>query len=318
MDWSHDFPFQSFDGDQFSVLDDFLNSSEKPLWNFRTDLPDTEGKLDYFDPTKIDDPNANAIPNPISCKAGSGGYAEPDESKSVVKSLFSAPSLVTQTLPLENPRSSVSLPIESSSVLSPYHAASSEYITTNMSESSKNMTSQDETNLDDQCFTSSCTESQLSAGVNVYCDIENSNVTDRSDYNGSDGENSQKDFTKPPTTAGITLDDLKEVFDLERPKAEKHLNLKRTTFSNLSRHFGISKWPYRTIRDVRNRQKANDDILQRGNISKEKRRKLLEQQRNLEDVIELIYSDPTESRDSNTLAVLLKIVESRRKGARFA
>lgn len=148
--------------------------------------------------------------------------------------------------------------------------------------------------------------------------LENSHVTDGSDQrSGRSSENCQKGCSKPPKTAKITIEDLKEVFDLERPKAEKRLKLKRTTFSNLSRHFGISKWPYRTIRDVRNRQQANEDILRQGSISKEKRRKLLEQQQNLDEVIQLIYTDPTESRDSNTLAVLLKIVESRRKGTRF-
>lgn len=142
---------------------------------------------------------------------------------------------------------------------------------------------------------------------------------DEEEYTEEQDEHDEyhREFSKPPTTARITLEDLKKVFDLERPKAEKKLNLKRTTFSNLSRHFGISKWPYRTIRDVRNRQHANEVILRQGSISKEKRRKLLEQQKNLDAVIDLIYTDPTESRDSNTLAVLLKIVEARRKGGSF-
>lgn len=127
----------------------------------------------------------------------------------------------------------------------------------------------------------------------------------------------QKEFAKPPKTANICLNDLKKVFHLERPQAEKALNLKRTTFSNLSRHFGISKWPYRTIRDVENRQSANTKTLREGGISNDKRRKLLEQQENLKKVIDLIYSDPTISKDSNTLAVLLKMVEPRKKGERF-
>lgn len=121
----------------------------------------------------------------------------------------------------------------------------------------------------------------------------------------------KKEIQKPPTTAGITLDDLKAVFHLERPKAEKRLQLKRTTFSNLSRYYGISKWPFRTIRDAMNRMRANEHLLQNQILSKEKRRKLNEQQRLLSGVIDLIYSDPRESKDSNTLAVLLRIVAAR-------
>lgn len=145
------------------------------------------------------------------------------------------------------------------------------------------------------------------------CFGETSHMSDRSSLSRS----RRKGFAKPPTTARIRLEDLKKVFHLERPKAEKFLSLKRTTFSNLSRHFGISKWPYRTIRDVEKRREANNVMLHNGGISKEKRRKLIEQQRNLVGVVKLIYEDPTESRDSNTLAVLLKMVDSRRNGSKF-
>lgn len=138
-----------------------------------------------------------------------------------------------------------------------------------------------------------------------------------SDRSFTSWDKQQREFAKPPKTANICLEDLKRVFHLERPQAEKALNLKRTTFSNLSRHFGISKWPYRTIRDVQNRREANAKILHDGDISNDKRRKLLEQQDNLKEVIDLIYKDPTESRDSHTLSVLLKIVEARKKGDRF-
>ncbi|PXF47389.1 hypothetical protein BWQ96_02869 [Gracilariopsis chorda] len=60
-----------------------------------------------------------------------------------------------------------------------------------------------------------------------------------------------------------------------------------------------------------NRMKANENLLQNRSLSKEKRRKLREQQRMLSGVIDLIYSDPKESKDSNTLAVLLRIVAAR-------
>lgn len=128
----------------------------------------------------------------------------------------------------------------------------------------------------------------------------------------------RKQVQKPPTTAGISLDDLKAVFHLERPQAEKMLRLKRTTFSNLSRHYGIAKWPFRTIRDAMNRMKANESLLSSKGVSKERRRKIIEQQRLLKGVIALIYSDPKESRDSNTLAVLLRIVASRETGSRYS
>lgn len=121
----------------------------------------------------------------------------------------------------------------------------------------------------------------------------------------------QKEVQKPPTTAGIDLEHLKAVFHFERPKAEKELQLKRTTFSNLSRHYGISKWPFRTIRDARNRMEANDVLLRNRSLSKSRHRKLLEQQKQLKDVIKLIYSDPRQSRDTNTLAVLLSKVAQR-------
>lgn len=127
-------------------------------------------------------------------------------------------------------------------------------------------------------------------------------------------EPTRKKVQKPPTTAGITLDNLKAVFGLERPEAEKRLGLKRTTFSNLSRYYGISKWPFRTIRDATNRKKANEISLRDKNLSKEKRKKLLRQQMNLQGVINLMYSDPSQSKDSNTLAVLMNIVSSREEG----
>lgn len=124
----------------------------------------------------------------------------------------------------------------------------------------------------------------------------------------------KKKVQKPPTTAGITLDNLKAVFGLERPEAEKRLGLKRTTFSNLSRYYGISKWPFRTIRDATNRKEANEIALRDKSLSKEKRKKLLRQQNNLQGVINLMYSDPSQSKDSNTLAVLMNIVSSRDDG----
>lgn len=142
-----------------------------------------------------------------------------------------------------------------------------------------------------------------STGVD-FCDMRSGSV--------------RKEVQKPPTTAGIGLDDLKAVFHMERPKAEKKLRLKRTTFSNLSRHYGISKWPFRTIRDAKNRMTANEILLSNRSVSKERRRKIMEQQRLLEGVIALIYADPRESRDSNTLAVLLRIVAARESPSTFS
>jgi len=139
-------------------------------------------------------------------------------------------------------------------------------------------------------------------------DIEN--IMYSSSSCGGGGSGGKKKVQKPPTTAGITLDNLKAVFGLERPEAEKRLGLKRTTFSNLSRYYGISKWPFRTIRDASNRKTANERSLQDPNLSKEKRKKLLKQQNDLQGVINLMYSDPSQSKDSNTLAVLMNIVSS--------
>lgn len=139
----------------------------------------------------------------------------------------------------------------------------------------------------------------------------------RRDYGDDDMLESnapKKKVQKPPTTAGITLDNLKAVFGLERPEAEKRLGLKRTTFSNLSRYYGISKWPFRTIRDATNRKEANEIALRDKSLSKEKRKKLLRQQNNLQGVINLMYSDPSQSKDSNTLAVLMNIVSSKDEG----
>lgn len=133
-----------------------------------------------------------------------------------------------------------------------------------------------------------------------------------------DLEPRKRKVQKPPTTAGITLDNLKAVFGLERPEAEKRLGLKRTTFSNLSRFYGISKWPFRTIRDATNRRKANERLLQDPHLSTEKRRKLQRQQAHLQGVINLMYSDPSQSKDSNTLAVLMNIVSSRENQQQLA
>lgn len=162
------------------------------------------------------------------------------------------------------------------------------------------------------------TLNEQSVDLKFYELAASDGVSDKiSDRSFTSWEKQCRNIAKPPKTANICLNDLKRVFHLERPQAEKALNLKRTTFSNLSRHFGIAKWPYRTLRDVQKRRTANEHILQDGKISKEKRRKLLEQQENLQEVVNLIYTDPTESRDSNTLAVLLKIVEARKRGDKF-
>lgn len=130
-------------------------------------------------------------------------------------------------------------------------------------------------------------------------------------------KNSQKNRgkapQKPPTTAGISLGHLKDVFKFHRPEAERHLQLKRTTFSNLSRYYGISKWPFRTLRDADKRIEHNAEILSRPSTGREKRRKLEVQQRHLCAVKDLMYAEPHQSKDSNTIAVLLQIVAAREK-----
>jgi RWP-RK domain len=126
-----------------------------------------------------------------------------------------------------------------------------------------------------------------------------------------DNEKRPKQMQKPPTTASISLEDLKAVFHLHRPEAEKKLQLKRTTFSNLSRHFGIAKWPFRTLRDADKRILHNVHLLEAGGIGREKKRKILAQQRRLGAVKKLMYDEPHQSKDSNTLSNLLKLVESR-------
>lgn len=121
---------------------------------------------------------------------------------------------------------------------------------------------------------------------------------------------------KPPTTAGISLEHLKNVFKFHRPEAERHLQLKRTTFSNLSRYYGISKWPFRTLRDADKRIEHNAELLSRPSTGREKRRKLEVQQRHLHAVKALMYAEPHQSKDSNTIAVLLQIVAARENNGR--
>lgn len=357
MDLSHDFLLQASTSceDQYSALDDFLASTpiDRGLWNFPGDAlllggednaPDTN-----FDPTSIDNcvnesfaelaaftdseykPTTSNEPQQSE---RNGTEQENDESNALTGSLAPS-SFITQLLcstdddvaadafplgaqlsppgGLEEQLQNEFSTVQTSAKEGRRAAGSAMSDNTQHKAEIQNVKNE----LSFTCSPSPSDSDNFSPGLGQG--VESSQVTDQSDgfSEGCPDDNHSRGCSKPPTTAGITLDDLKAVFDLERPKAEKRLNLKRTTFSNLSRHFGISKWPYRTIRDVRNRQKANESILLEGNISKDKRRKLLDQQRNLDAVIQLIYTDPTESRDSNTLAVLLKIVESRRKGSRF-
>jgi hypothetical protein len=133
----------------------------------------------------------------------------------------------------------------------------------------------------------------------------------------SSGKERTRYTQKPPTTAGITLEDLKAVFHLHRPEAEKRLNLKRTTFSNLSRHYGISKWPFRTLRDADNRIFHNENLLVTGSLSRDRKSKIQTQQRRLRAVKALMYEEPCLSKDSNTLSTLLKLVESRELKSEF-
>lgn len=158
-------------------------------------------------------------------------------------------------------------------------------------------------------FSQSCVETEREHGLQ---DCVHPRI---SAQKGPDRSFKAKATQKPPTTVGISLGHLKEVFHLHRPEAERKLNLKRTTFSNLSRHFGISKWPFRTLRDADKRLKHNSMVLRKPSTSREKRRKLEVQQRRLRAVKDLMYSEPHQSKDSNTLAVLLTLVEQRERSA---
>jgi RWP-RK domain len=142
-------------------------------------------------------------------------------------------------------------------------------------------------------------------------------VSGASSRHDSSGKERTRYTQKPPTTAGITLEDLKAVFHLHRPEAERRLNLKRTTFSNLSRHYGISKWPFRTLRDADNRILHNEKLIVTGSLSRDRKSKIQTQQRRLRAVKALMYEEPCLSKDSNTLSTLLKLVESREQKSEF-
>lgn len=308
------------DVDVLSSFDDFLTNTDNNPWNFRADLFHVDQTLDSFDPTAIDQSLQNFNPYPPPHSTSSTNDDALNHSSSPSPSPSPIPSPCQSSSPSPPPCNEQSQTYSNANPKE--HSQQYSSLATVVSQNGHCQINPSFANPTSSPTTTALSHAEPTRTVHTVHNqddlLENSELTYRSDDHSSVRHDPCfKGINKPPTTAKITLEDLKQVFDLERPKAEKRLNLKRTTFSNLSRHFGISKWPYRTIRDVRNRQQANEVILREGNISKEKRRKLLEQQRNLEDVINLIYTDPTESRDSNTLAVLLKIVESKRKGARF-
>lgn len=118
----------------------------------------------------------------------------------------------------------------------------------------------------------------------------------------------RKIVKKPPMTKGIEINMLKSLFGMKRTCAQKHLNLKRTTFSNLCRYYGIPKWPYRTLRDANTRMQANDKLLLTS-LSPARASKLCHEQVLLKKVISLIYNNPRASRNSNTLAALKSMTE---------
>lgn len=165
---------------------------------------------------------------------------------------------------------------------------------------------------DAQLRSSACSHSQS-------CDEQKPECESTGEIRWADGNNDSigalgpKTTQKPPTTVGISLEHLKDVFHLHRPEAERQLNLKRTTFSNLSRHFGISKWPFRTLRDADKRLRHNDVLVRKPSTSRDKRRKLEVQQRRLRAVKSLMYAEPHQSKDSNTLSVLLTLVAERER-----
>lgn len=324
------------------ALDDFLNTSEKHVWHFRNDVLHTDDaiKLESMLPPSGDDC--------VSETLGDLKHDLPYATASSVSAADENLSASSASLELHHPglQQPLTLPPSCIPSLSSYpgcgatsHVVEAVSTTTPASRHGRptgggscgggsvrvGQTDRDGGRDDNG---GGCAPLRLPLAVSSQSyaahvprgSLDCSNVTDGGSADGSScgsGTELGKNVAKPPTTAGIHLEDLKKVFHLERPKAEKELQLKRTTFSNLSRHFGISKWPYRTLRDVQKRFSANESLLACGSISKEKRRKLLEQQKLLNGVVELIYADPRESRDSNTLAVLLRIVAARENRTKF-
>lgn len=329
--------------DDVTALDDFLNTAcDKHAWNLRPDVVHVveSAKLDYFDPTcttTVDDCVSETF----------GQFAYPDHAdRSSAAPLVEPPVPLDARLQVPQPQAQPQPACSAHSPPRPHahavvHACSPACSATagapfahrelagvafddsfavgiEVAHAHSGVKKEEEVQVQVEVEVEAQAQACRDVGALGGSVVESSHVTDASAQSRMSGRSERKGYgSKPPTTAKIRLDDLKKVFHLERPKAEKYLNLKRTTFSNLSRHFGISKWPYRTLRDVQKRRQANESLLCKGSISKEKRRKLLQQQCNLSEVVNLIYDDPTESRDSNTLAVLLKMVDSRRNGSKF-
>lgn len=304
------------DDDNVTALDDILNASERQDWNFKSDVLNP-----VYCKSEAVAEDADSISETLceitylheyASESETIGSNIPSSESFSLESLHSTGNLYTIHEDQGNASSSESVsrvddsygaePLTPlSSCMPPY--LDGDQVPSNNTLMSNALPSVSETNL----------EQRIKSIQN--CFVENLKVVNNN--RACDGA-IRKEVQKPPTTAGIGLEDLKAVFHLERPKAEKKLCLKRTTFSNLSRHYGISKWPFRTIRDAMNRMQANSRMLKNRNISEERQRKLCEQQRLLAGVINLIYSHPHESRDSNTLAVLLRIVAARESPSKFS
>lgn len=310
MEKSYDLFLQD-EHDNVTALDDLLNCSERQDdtdWNFKNDLLHSDG-------SRLEDIVAVDTRDSISESLEDASYlnAACTKQENVEAKTSSTGSFTFENLDHELKPNSFALHGANVSSSASKSTKCMSYGTDEPSRSSADVSKYTVLQEDhigyhsENCTSVGGTDGDLGEKLRSMQSIYavNSNTPKRASCTGLQV---RKEVQKPPTTAGIGLKDLKAVFHLERPKAEKKLRLKRTTFSNLSRHYGISKWPFRTIRDAMNRMEANEHLLGNRSLSKARRRKLAEQQRLLRGVIDLIYADPRESRDSNTLAVLLSNV----------
>lgn len=314
MEKSYDLFLQD-EHDNVTALDDLLNCPERPGdadWNFKHDLlpPDGSHLVDI-----VAGDSGDSISESLEDDSYLDGNCKKQEN--VEAKTFSTASFTFENLDNEVKANTIDeqgAPVPETNVSSSARksAESMSYETDELSRSTADESQYEELYNGSNVFSDNCSSVRRITGdlgekLRSFHSVYGVNY-DGVKRLGCNGFALRKEVQKPPTTAGIGLEDLKAVFHLERPKAEKKLRLKRTTFSNLSRHYGISKWPFRTIRDAMNRMEANEDVLGNRSLSKSRRRKLGEQQRLLRGVIDLIYTDPRESRDSNTLAVLLNNV----------
>lgn len=327
-------------------LDELLSASERMLW-ITDAMPSDSTKLDCFDPTDVSDSVSQSLDHLTYLSPSTANVlaANSRDQESEIPPLSLGPSTTLHSLCLDPPTESFSpcdetIPPDSSKLFAEFNDRLEQSTSGSDGHVCDGFPQQPDYDIrrvscGDISTLSTDVSERLKDGARISpfkCE-PSSTPPDPTEHPNTDSPNGAgiscselsegssmncdtvcKGVAKPPTTANITIQDLKRVFHYERPRAEKELGLKRTTFSNLSRHFGISKWPYRTLRDVHKRFTANEVLLKGVEISKEKRRKLIDQQDNLQAVTKLIYDDPSKSRDTNTLAVLLRIVANRKRG----